>query len=92
MLSDWRKYRYLWWGALILMGFFMVATAADATVCQIKTDQDGNCQLPCLCCHIAGAIHASSFINVDHATPYVQATVSQPPVILVSPFFHPPRP
>ncbi|MBI4644581.1 MAG: hypothetical protein HY790_07725 [Deltaproteobacteria bacterium] len=64
---------------------------ADAAVCQIKTDQDGNCLLPCICCHIAGVINASPIIHVENVTTYVQASVIVAPARLVSAFFHPPR-
>jgi len=74
-----------------LIAFFMIAAAADAVVCQKITDQSGNCLLPCLCCHVAGAIHASPIINVEYATSYVQVPVTIAPVIMVSTFFHPPR-
>ncbi len=91
MLSNWRKYRCLWWGMLSLTAVFMIAAAADAVVCQKITDQDGNCLLPCLCCHLAGAIHASPFIHVKTAISYVQVPVAVAPVIMVFAFFHPPR-
>lgn len=91
MLSDWRKYRCLRWGALILIAFFMVASAADAVVCQKMTDQEGNCLLPCLCCQVAGAIQASPIIHVEKVTAYFQVPVKTMTVLLVSIFFHPPR-
>lgn len=91
MLSGWQKNHYLRIMALILLAFFMVAAAADAAVCQIKTDQNGNCLLPCLCCHIAGAIHASPIIHFENATSYVQVPVKAVIVLLASSFFHPPR-
>ena len=91
MLSGWRKHHYLRVGALILMAFFAVAAVADAAVCQIKTDQNGNCLLPCICCHVAGVVHASPIIHVEQVTTYLQAPVTIAPVLLVSPLFHPPR-
>ncbi len=91
MLSGWRKHRYLQVAALLLMAFFTVATAADAVVCQKITDESGNCLLPCLCCHVAGAVHANHIIHVEHVTPYIQVPVNIPLVIMDSTFFHPPR-
>ncbi len=91
MLSDWRKYRYLRWGALLLLAFFMVASAADAVVCQKITDESGNCLLPCLCCHVAGAVHANPIIHAENVTSFAQVPVIIAPVITVSTFFHPPR-
>lgn len=91
MLNGWRKNHYLRVGALVLLAFFAVAAVADAAVCQIKTDQDGNCLLPCFCCHVAGAIHAGPIIQIEPLTTYVPAPVIIAPVFLVSAFFHPPR-
>lgn len=91
MLSDWRKRHYLQILALILLAFFMVAAAADGAVCRIKTDQNGNCLLPCICCHVAGIIHTSPVIHLENVTPYAQVPVTIAPVFLVSTFFHPPR-
>ncbi len=73
------------------MAFFMVAAVADGVVCQKITDQEGNCLLPCLCCHIAGAILANPIVHDEYATPYVQALITSAPVLLVSTLFHPPR-
>jgi hypothetical protein len=73
------------------MAFFMVAAAADAVVCQKITDQNGNCLLPCLCCHITAAINASPIIHGEYATSYFQIPVTIASVIVVSSFFHPPR-
>lgn len=87
MLSDWRKYRYLRWGMLLLLAFFMVAATADAVVCQKMTDQNGNCLLPCLCCHVVGAVHASPIIHIECATSYFQLPITIAPVIMVSTFF-----
>ncbi len=91
MLSDWRKYCYLRWGLLLFTAAFMFAAAADSLVCQKITDQDGNCLLPCLCCHVAGAIQANPIIHVENPTSYIQVAVAVAPVIMVSAFFHPPR-
>ncbi len=69
----------------------MIAAAADAEVCQKITDQNGNCLLPCLCCHIAGAIHANLIVHDEYMTSYFQMPVNVAPVLVVSTFFHPPR-
>jgi hypothetical protein len=73
------------------MVFFMVAAAADTVVCQKMTDQNGNCLLPSLCCHIPGAINASPIIHAEYAASYFQIPVTIASVIVVSSFFHPPR-
>ena len=91
MLNDWRNYPYLRWVALLLLALFTVTAVADAAVCQIKTDQNGDCLLPCICCHVAGVIHAIPTIHIEQVTTLVQAPVAKPAVLLVSPIFHPPR-
>lgn len=91
MPNDRRKHRYLRWGAFLLLALFAMMAVADAAVCQIKTDEDGNCLLPCICCHVAGALHASPFIHIEPVIFYVQAPVKTAPVLLASAIFHPPR-
>lgn len=91
MLRTWRKHPFLRWGALVFLALFAVTALAEAALCQIKTDQNGNCLLPCLCCHVAGVMHASPIFHVEHMTSYVQAPVTAAPVLLFSAIFHPPR-
>ncbi len=91
MLSDWRTYSCLRWGVLLLMAFFMIAAAADSMVCQKITDESGNCLLPCLCCHVAGAVHANLIIHVENVTSFALVPVTIAQVITFFAFFHPPR-
>jgi hypothetical protein len=91
MLSDWRNYPYLRWTALLLLALFTLAAVADAAVCQIETDQNGNCLLPCICCYVSGVIYASPTIYTEHAIPLVRAPVPRTLELLVSTIFHPPR-
>ncbi|MDI6854568.1 MAG: hypothetical protein QME75_13305 [Deltaproteobacteria bacterium] len=74
-----------------MLGLFAVMAVADAAVCQINTDQNGNCLLPCICCHVAGVIHASPIIHIEQVTAHVQAPVTTAPALLASTIFHPPR-
>ncbi|MDD2900954.1 MAG: hypothetical protein PHU44_00795 [Syntrophales bacterium] len=76
---------------LLLIMVFAFAAVAEAVVCQKVTDRDGNCLLPCICCHIAGVIHVSPIIHAENVTPYSQVPVAMAPMLLVSTFFHPPR-
>ncbi len=91
MLKSWQKHQSLRWGAILLLGLFALMAVADAAVCQIRTDQNGNCLLPCICCHVAGVIHASPVIYVEHLTTHIQTPVTAAPVLLASNIFHPPR-
>jgi len=91
MLRNWRKHHFLRWGAIFFLALFAVTAVAEAAVCQIKTDQNGNCLLPCLCCHVAGVMQASPIIYVDRTLPYVQASATAAPILLAAAIFHPPR-
>ena len=75
----------------MLLGLFAVMAVTDAAVCQIQTDQKGDCLLPCICCHVAGVIHTSPVILVEHVTAYVHTLVTTAPALLTFTIFHPPR-
>lgn len=91
MVRSRQTYQLLHLVAIFLLAVFAVAAVADAAVCQKITDQDGNCLLPCICCHIAGVIFTTAIIHTEHATIYVQAPPNTALVVFASTFFHPPR-
>lgn len=91
MLRKWRQNSYLHLGILILVGLFVGMVAADAAVCQVKTDANGKCPLKGICCHIIGALNTNPIILVQQVTAYVPAPDTTAAVLLPSTIFHPPR-
>jgi hypothetical protein len=76
---------------MFCLALFAVLAVADAAVCQIKTDQNGNCLLPCLCCHAAGVVHVSPMIHTEQVTSYRPMPTIIETVLLPVHIFHPPR-
>ncbi|MEJ2071599.1 MAG: hypothetical protein P8X58_14575 [Syntrophobacterales bacterium] len=54
-----------------MVGLFVGMVVADAAVCQIQTDGNGDCLVPSICCHIIGALNTNPFILVEQVTAYV---------------------
>jgi len=91
MLIKWRKHSCLRLGALLLVGLFVGMVAADAAVCQLKTDQNGNCPLTGICCHIIGALNTNPVFLVEQVTAHVLVPDNLAAVLLAFTIFHPPR-
>ncbi len=91
MLESRLKYTLLRALTISLIAIFTIAAVADATVCQKMDNADGNCLLPCICCHTPGVIFTTSIIYTENVTKFVPAPLSTSPIFLVSTLFHPPR-
>ena len=91
MLRKWRQNSYLRLGALLLVGLFVGMVVANAAVCQIQADQNDNCFVPSICCHIIGALNTNPSIQMEQVTAYVPPPDTAAVVLLPSTIFHPPR-
>jgi hypothetical protein len=85
------QYKILRAVAISLIVVFTIAAVADAAVCQKIDNADGNCLLPCICCHSPGVIFTTSIIYTENVTKFVQSPLRTAPIFLVSTLFHPPR-